>query len=329
MATKGKKSGTGQGRMSRRMAEKRAIRLEEKGALMGGAASRRPDTYLLSEQRPDWTEAEVRRWPVVQVLAPPDAVWELSGTGAVVIRRQHPDGRHLAFIYVIDLAQGGLYTLTASPLKAPDKLDTFLDEMRPHMPPFAESTLERAAELVWGSWAVANRGGYGWPIETKAYLAAIPKPTGSERQWHQRLVGPGGLTPDRLVEVIDNMPDVELEPGKELMVVTRARLTTPTPHAAIVLNLATNPERLRDHGFRDNGHRFALVRPYPADHWNPASALPDARQVLADIHIAADHILIEAGTLTRAAQAVMEVFLAAEGKLELDDASWEAPFLTR
>jgi len=266
-------------------------------------------------------------WPVVAVSAPTVLVWQVSGGGTVIVRREHPNGGQVAFIGIVELARDGLCDLMATGIQPPAQIDDALEQLRPHFPPFAESTLARASDLLWGGWAVADLAGESWPPGTWLHLAGFPKPPGTPLDWHQRLIGAGGRTPDLLAALTAAMPDKKLPDGRELVVFTEATLTTTTSPSDVIARLQARPDRLHDLGPTDGGHHFSMFNPYGAGHLTPLSALPGATQALASITVWPDHLTVEASTLNRAGRAVELLTHATGGAVGLADVRWDAPFM--
>jgi hypothetical protein len=96
--------------------------------------------------------AEVAGFPILEAYAPMADVWSATGYGSAAILRQRPDGKLVEVIFKIDVREGiGLATGKAD--LAPEE-PHLLQGLEGKLPPYEAASAERAAEFIWGAYAL-------------------------------------------------------------------------------------------------------------------------------------------------------------------------------
>jgi hypothetical protein len=170
-----------------------------------------------SPMRPD-----ALTWPVARVLVPRPAVWQATGLGTAGVVRAQPDGRYASAFFVMSLEDHGLKGLFGKDDASMDEIDALLAGVHGLVPPWCDGPLALASEFAWGARSVSEAAGSEFPeSDLRRYFGLLAPPPGAASDWHARLVGPGGLTPLELVEVIAAGPPAdELPEGKAVAVFT-------------------------------------------------------------------------------------------------------------
>lgn len=288
-----------------------SVRRQEKGPGMAGKRK----SFKRSGLRTD-----VLSWPVVRAYVPDRDAWRATGLGTAGVVRERPDGRWGYSFFFISLLDNGIVMMFGKDSTA-RAFDKEINEIRDMGPPFEDGTIELVSDYVWGAYALAKKHGMWWGSDAERYLCMVPRPSGNRQQWLNRLIGPGGLTPEGLVKVVRENPQPEdLPEGKEIAIFTEMSFRIEDEREVIA--------KLREHvpdftpcGREGNEECFTWTREYPPDHWSPLASL-GGRQVLGDIRVKPGQLIAEAKTLSMACRLVFLLKNILEGKLVLEKTTW-------
>ncbi|HWP39639.1 MAG TPA: hypothetical protein VNL70_01850, partial [Tepidisphaeraceae bacterium] len=137
-----------------------------------------------------------------------------------------------------------------------------------------------------------------------------------------QLIGPDGLVPSRLIEVIRaNEPTHELPDDKEIVILTKMTFDLSDRSAALEILRAAAPEFTSEGTDESGVEWFDWSREYPRNHWSPFRLL-GGRQSLGSVRIAQDTLIAEARTLTMAAMLVAKLKTRLTEKIRLRDTVW-------
>lgn len=307
----------------------------EKNALTGGreTAAPAPSAFLTNASQAPPVPRDAHTWPVVRACAPVGDVWEATGLGTAYLERRRPNGRSAWVMAKLNLREHGISVVSGKLDDTPAEARDLLETMRDLTPPFEEAPLELVSAYLWGAWALGEAKGSPLPPGTaESFLALVPRPPGAPQRWVAQLVGPDGLTPARLVELIASLPDhEETHEGSEIAIATSMWFQGPDEEDAVSLLQANRPG---PSGFRfipgeppedGEGFHFELARPLPE---GPRSIMPvrDGLQIQGHVRIEGDEIVATAMSLSMAARlaASLREVLGA-GRVTLVETSWMGP----
>ncbi|MDI6820290.1 MAG: hypothetical protein QMC89_05240 [Candidatus Hodarchaeaceae archaeon] len=264
--------------------------------------------------------ADVLSCPVTHVYVPDRDAWCATGFGTAGIAREQPDGRLVHSFFIISLLEGGIVMMFGKDSTAKEH-DEFVNRMRDVFPPFEDGTIELLSEYVWGAYALSEEHGASWDAEAEQYLSLVPRPPGNRRRWIDRLIGPGGLTPQDLVKVIRENPLPEdLPEGKEIMILTEMSFHI-EDERDVVAELRKRDPEFEYCGREKGGEYFSWTREYPPDHWSPLASL-GGRQILGDVRVVPGRLIAEAKTLSMACRLIYLLKNILAGKLTLEKTTW-------
>jgi hypothetical protein len=248
--------------------------------------------------------------------------WQTSGFGTAGVVREQPDGRCTYAFFWISLLDDGIKNMFGKDGDTTQELERFLRGLVPTMPPFEEGPAERAAEFIWGAYALGDERGISWPPEAEFYLAVVPKPPGDPAQWRERLVGPHGLTPSGLVRVIEENPTPEDIPEeKEVAIFTKATFRIRDQKGIVDILRNQEPE-LSYEGHHAGKERFVFTRAYPPGHESPFARM-GGRQIMGDVAVGPDRLIIEVQTLSRISRLISLLKpLLGDRIVDLEDVKW-------
>jgi hypothetical protein len=267
---------------------------------------------------------EVLAWPVIRAYVPIEEAWQATGLGTAGVIREKPNGKWVIAFFWLSLMEDGLVNLFGDDDTTPEAVTSLLEDLGTNIPPMQEGSIDQAAAYVWGAYVLSQTQGITWPPgELNRYLSLVPTPPGTSRQWRQRFIGPNGLTPDGLLNVIRrNRPpaDVDIPEGKEIAIFTR-----------MVFQLDDAPavtEQLRRRtDFVYTGHEgemagFDWVRDYPRGHWSPFRRL-GGQQVLGSVNVESDTLTAEVKTLSMGARLVAILKEMFGEQIRLQETAWQ------
>ena len=285
---------------------------------------------LVGEQVPSSHTAEsVADWPIVVAYVPVPQVRQATGFGTAAIVREQPNGRAVYSLAVLGVAEGGL-KIPGGKADVPrqaavPELEEFLQ--LDHTPPSQPGPATLAGEFVWGALALSLDRGFSWGDRIGEMLNPFPRPPGLTGDWMHRFIGPGGLVPDSLRELVDELPhaaEEDLPQGKELLVMTTVGLLVPDAQRLAELLDSAEPD-ITFTGQNGSARSYDITRPYPRGHWSPISMLGGARQNIGTLKLDGDRVTIEAKTLSFAARHIHRLLKLYGPGLELRDARYWSP----
>ena len=289
-------------------------------------------------------------WPLIACYGPQPDVWHASGTGSVLVVRQRPDGKEALTFGTLSLSEGGV-SLLASKLDADPgshlDLATQLRKLS-QVPAAAAMPPELVADYLYGACALFYSGvpDSRWPDEVWQALSILPSPLGKAVTWRNRLVGPGGLTPEGLVRILKTNHHTDQEPeGKDPLVLTTVRVALPSgsgrkvmqdllareePPLFVSLGARAGATVLEWRRVFEGGPRVAPGQkagvvfgdPSDADQITLRILTGDGQQTMGQIAIAGDTAEIECMTLSRASVLVGALEEAAASPLVIESADW-------
>lgn len=155
---------------------------------------------------------------------------------------------------------------------------------------------------------------------TSKFLLAVPRPPGDPSRWLQRFLGPGGLTPTPLVELVRGLTAKGFTDTMEPRVDTAMTFEFSSPARAIELLQARRPEfSLTEAG--EQSTSFDWTRKYPAGHWSPLAAF-GGRQIVGDITVEPRSLVVRAHALSMAARLAETLRLLLGPELRLRSVHW-------
>ena len=168
-------------------------------------------------------------WPLLACYGPRPDVWSVSGYGSVLVVRRRPDGREALTIGTLSLSEGGVSLLASKMDADPGSHLDLTAQLRKlsQTPAFMPLPAETVADYLYGACALFYSAvpESRWPDEVWQALSILPRPLGKAITWRNRLVGPGGLTPEGLVRILQTNGHTDYEPeGKDPVVLTTARI---------------------------------------------------------------------------------------------------------
>lgn len=287
--------------------------------------------------------------PVVRAYVPLREAWQVGGVGSAGVIRRHPDGRWAFALFWLSLWEDGLVQMFGDERRAPQEVEEFLHEIRPHIPPLEEGPVELAADYIWGAYALGAQRGVEWPPEAQRHLDLVPKPPGSPKGWLRRLIGPAPahrrLTPAGLLRVLRHLPPSEELPERlEPLIYTRMTFQVADTQSArgslqgAICARGSGSERVeREACFEYLGPApapeaapegevaecFDWTREYPEGHWSPAAAW-GGRQILGTVWLlpARGELIAETKTLSMAARLAAHLKELLGDDLQLRKTSW-------
>ncbi len=264
--------------------------------------------------------AEVAGFPILEAYAPIADVWSATGYGSAAILRKRPDGKLVEVSFKIDVREGiGIASGKAD--LAPEE-PRLLQELEGEIPAFEAASAERAAEFIWGAYAL-NRYQSDILPGVEEFLRAVPRPPGDPSSWLKRFLGPGGLTPTPLVELVHGLPAKGFTDTMEPRVDTAMTFEFSSRARAIELLQACRPEFSVTEA-DEQSTSFDWTRKYPPGHWSPLAAL-GGRQIIGNVTVEPRSLVARAHTLSMAARLAetLKVLLGAE--LRLRSVHWHDP----
>ncbi len=265
------------------------------------------------------------KWPILRVYVPIEDMWRACGHGSVMVFRGQPNGPAAMVLFGVDISRKGLAFVGGRSFRAQGEIDGFIDGQLDESRPFEEGSIELASKYLWGAWALGAAANSGFPFrEAAPYLAFVPKPSGSPKSWVVDLVGPEGLTPRKLVEVVDSIPAHVEDDGGDVGVSTTMSFRLADAATTASLLQASLPDR-RGFRFLPNESAtvgsFDFVRPIPE---GPLSAMPirGNQQVQGWVDVEDDKLVASALTLSMASVLAYNLRRVLGGGLKLVDADW-------
>ncbi len=261
--------------------------------------------------------AEVAGFPIIAAYAPIADVWSATGYGTAAILRQRPDGKLVEVLFKLDAREGMVLAAHKADL-APEE-PILLQTLQDKVPPFEAVSAERAAEFIWGAHALNQRRGDTLP-GVEELLRAVPRPPGNPSNWLQRFLGPGGLTPTPLVELVHGLPEAAFTDKMEPRVDTTMTFDGGSPARAVELLQAQDPDFSLTEA-TEASTSFNWTRTYPTNHWSPLAAF-GGRQVIGDVTVEAVRVVARSHTLSMAARLAAELKELLGAELRLRSVHW-------
>lgn len=260
-------------------------------------------------------------WPVVHAYVPMWDAWRVSGLGTAGIVRERPDGHLTYSFFTINLLEDGINLMFGKTSTA-QEFDEMIECMRDQIPPFEDGAVKLVSDYVWGAHALSEEHDVMWDeADVNQYLRLVPKPPGNRQQWLERLIGPNGLTPRGLVEVIRNNPQPEdLPEGREIAIFTEMSFHI-EDEREVFAELRKHEPDFKYCGREGDEKHFDWTREYPPDHWSPLASL-GGRQILGHISVRPDRLIAEARTLSMACRLTYLLKNILAEKLTLDKTTW-------
>jgi hypothetical protein len=262
---------------------------------------------------------------------PVEAIWRSTGLGTAGIMRRQPDGRGAYAMFKLDLREHGIGMIWGNYDRPLEAIESTLTDLRDITPPFEEGPADLAATYIWGAWALGEAEGQPFPPGTaEPFLGLVPKPPGSPESWLRELVGPGGLTPPRLVEIAASVA-MRDDPNskREIAVGTEMCFHVDDPASAIARLQASHPggdgyhflpsEHL--HG-EDSNACFDFVRPLPE---GPRSMMPvrDGLQIQGWVELRGNELHAVTLSLSMAAKLGAKLRDVVGTRLDLVETGWK------
>jgi len=206
--------------------------------------------------------------------------------------------RALRILSVIEMLEHGLRGAFGGRDESLEKVEGDLVLLSDTLPLCEEGPVDLAASFAWGARALADAEGHPFPARNAdRFYGLMPRPPGSHRDWVAKLVGPGGLTPQELVQIIRANPQPDdLPDGQEIVILTDMRFAIPSARVAVSALRRAAPEFCHE-GRNGGADVFTWTRPYPKGHWNPLSSL-GGRQVLGTVRVSGRELVADAKTLS-------------------------------
>ena len=312
---------------------------------------------MISRRTPsDPTPAETR-WPLLACYAPHPLVWQVSGHGTVFVARRRPDGKEAWAVARLALPDEGVLTLGGRRSAPAGTHREWRSDLRrlDLFPASVEVPEDTAAAFVYGACTVALGTVVGrWPPEFRDIRAAslLDAPPGGPADWRERLVGPGGPTPQRLSKIAKRLRDApDIPDGQEPLVRTVVRVgLTPGTGVEVARRLRTrkHPPVFADMGMRGAATVLEWVKPFASGVSVPAGKKagvayadgPEASSVtvrlltdsghqgMGELAITEDRVVLDALTLSRASVLMSVLVDAAGSHVAIESMRWE-PFSAR
>lgn len=261
--------------------------------------------------------AEVAGFPILEAYAPMADVWSATGYGSAAILRQRPDGKLVEVSFKIDVREG-IAIATGKADLAPEE-PRLLQGLEGKIPAFEAASAERAAEFIWGAYAL-NRHQSDILPGVEEFLRAVPRPPGNPASWLQRFLGPGGLTPTPLVELVHGLAAKGFTDTMEPRVDTAMTFEFSSPARAIELLQARRPDFSVTEA-DEQSTSFDWTRKYPAGHWSPLAAF-GGRQIIGYVTVEPRSLVARAHTLSMAARLAETLKLLLGAELRLRSVHW-------
>jgi len=295
------------------------------------ASEARGVAFLSSKSQRSLEVRDAAGWSVARAYVPVAEVWRSTGLGTAGIVRRQPGDRYAYALFSIVLLERGIGVMVGKRDMSSQELEEEIADFRSLVPPFEEGPTELAASFVWGARAFGESEGVRFPPSREAqFLALVPRPPGGARQWRERLVGRGGLTPPRLMRVIEANP-VELELPQNMEVVIFTEMSFDLDDAAAVAARTREiPPAYGGFQFHetepDEGEVafFEWVRPYPKGHWSPLKVL-GGMQLLGSVRIVEGSLVAEAKSLSMAARLAGMLKEQLGEAIRLRETRWSTP----
>jgi hypothetical protein len=184
-------------------------------------ARKRPASRSLTRATPVKHLEGCENWPIVRAYIPPADCWTSTGFGTAGIVRQQPNGKLSSSFFVLGLMRGGLMSVFGHVDSDWEEIERDLRIKRHSIPPCVIGDTELATRYIWGAFAWSLEDNLRWPDELETqHLAIVPPLPGGRTRWLTQFVGPTGLIPDDLYDLVKSYEPV-LEPQeKEPLVFT-------------------------------------------------------------------------------------------------------------
>ncbi len=286
------------------------------------STSKRHTTFA-SSRLTDTKFPDYRLWPVVKAYVPVEDCFRATGCGTAGVVRQAPDGKLVSSFFNIELLDGGLKNAMGKDQTDEAEIEDFLESLKYMMPPTEPGPVDLAARYIWGAYAWSRQDGFDFPEEMKArYLRVVPLLSGTQNWWLQQFIGPDGLVPPKLLEVIEDnpVPD-DLPEGKEILIFSTINFDLSDPQAALEHLRGAAPEFTE---VEPDGATtcFDWSRKYPRNHWSPLR-LMGGRQSLGSVRVDDNTLVAESKTLTMAAVLVAKLKDMLGDRIHLRDTVWK------
>jgi hypothetical protein len=267
--------------------------------------------HLQRERR----EPNRRQWPIVRAYVPMEDAWKVSGWGTAGIVRRQPDGKLSYSIFTIDLSSGGLLEAFGTDDRTEEELEESSGEMIDLLPPFVLGEADLAARYVWGAYSMSLAEGAVWSPELlQRHLNMLPAIGGTKKWWLEQFVGPRGLVPPELFEVIADILDQgEMPEGKEALTAVLMDFDLPET-SGLLAALRSRPGEFEECAPVADAYNFQWIRERTC---SPGEYVPHAV-----IGVMKDKVFGHTANLSMAAKLVAKLKKLTAGAIELIDVEW-------
>jgi len=241
--------------------------------------------------------------------------WKVSGWGTAGIVRRQPDGKLAYSVFMIDLSSGGLLEAFGAEDRTEEELQASSGEMIDLLPPFVMGEADLAARYVWGAYAMSLVEGVVWSPELmQRHLNMLPAIGGTKKWWLEQFVGPRGLVPAELFEVVVDILDAgEMPEGKEVLTAVLMEFDLLETNGLLAA-LRSRPGEFEE---------CAPVADAINFHWiQERRCSPGEWVAHAVIGVMKDRVFGHSANLSMAARLVAELKKLTAGAIELRDVEW-------
>jgi len=289
-------------------------------------------------------------WPLLACYGPRPEVWQVSGFGTIFVARRKPNNEEVWALAVISLSDGGITTAGGKRAALPGEHKQRCSDLR-NLDRFPASI--ELPEAVVGDYfygACALRFGTlpeaQWPREVREVSSLLRPPPGGPAAWREHLVGPNGMTPEGLMNVVRGHGHAaDIPAGKDPLVRITACVSLRPGTAQVVARRLLGrrrPPLFVDMGKRGTASVLEWVKPYTSgihvptgqkvsalygDEGTPHSVtfriLTDkGHQGMGQIAVSDDSVEVEALTLSRASMLMGVLLEAAGAPVTIDSTEW-------
>jgi len=301
-------------------AERRGVLPDTAGAFITNAPADKPFPHADAS------------WPIERAYVPVADVWRATGLGLAGVVRRQPNGLLTQVLFTISLLDRGLESIIGKCDMQEGEPESFLESIRQDLFPFEDGPAAVASQFIWGAREMSESHGVGFPPDQSLpYLASVPQPPGTRRDWLETFSGAGCLSPRPLIELIRHMPSPEVA-GERMELAVRTTLDFKLDNPASML------ARLSSSSPNARGFRFILAEPVDQQgaccfHWarpvppgtRSMAPVRDGLQIQAGLELRDDNLSVVGLSLSMVARLVSDLKNEFGASIKLVGAEWEDP----